>query len=147
MTSAGQLLLYHDLIAGIVTAMEARDPYTASHSLRVADMSELLCRFLDLSESDRTVVHIAAHLHDIGKIGINDAVLRKEGPLNDAEWLQMKMHPVIGFDILNKIDCFSEIAEIVRHHHERWDGKGYPDGAGWSCNSFWFPHYRRGGFY
>jgi putative nucleotidyltransferase with HDIG domain len=129
MTSAGQLLLYHDLIAGIVTAMEARDPYTASHSLRVANMSELLCRLLDLSESERTSVHIAAHLHDIGKIGISDAVLRKKGPLNGAEWRQMKKHPVVGFDILTKIDCFSEIAKIVRHHHERWDGKGYPDGA------------------
>lgn len=127
MTFSGQLLLYHDLIDGIVAAMEARDPYTADHSTRVADMSELLCRLLNLPESDRTTVHIAAHLHDIGKIGIDDSVLRKKGPLNAEEWLQMKKHPVIGFHILHKIECFSEISEIVRHHHERWDGKGYPD--------------------
>lgn len=128
MTSSQQLLLYHDLIAGIVAAMEARDPYTASHSMRVAKISEELCWLLKLPENERTVIHIAAHLHDIGKIGINDSVLRKKGPLDKEEWRQMKEHPAIGYNILNKIECFSEIAEIVRHHHERWDGKGYPDG-------------------
>lgn len=128
MECSQKLLLYHDLITGIVTAMEARDEYTASHSMRVAEITEQLCDFLHLSKEEVTVYHIAAHVHDIGKIGIPDAVLRKKTKLNDQEWEQMKKHPVIGYDILIKVKCFSEIAEIIRHHHERWDGNGYPDG-------------------
>lgn len=124
----GQLLPYHDLIAEIVAVMEARDTYTANHSMRVAEMTVALSEYLHLSEERTTVYHIAAHLHDLGKIGIEDAVLRKTTRLDDREWAQMKSHPVIGCDILNRIDCFAEISQIVRSHHERWDGRGYPDG-------------------
>lgn len=126
-TDVRQLLLYHDLIAGVVAAMEARDSYTANHSMRVAEMTEALCRYEGLSEEQTTVCHIAAHLHDIGKIGIADAVLRKADRLDEAEWEQMKSHTLIGYGILHRIDCFDEIARIVRAHHERWDGGGYPD--------------------
>lgn len=70
--------------------------------------------------------YIAAHLHDIGKIGVEGVVLRKSGALNEEEWHKMKQHTKIGWMILNKIECFSNIAEIVLHHHEHWDGKGYP---------------------
>lgn len=122
------LLLYHDLIFGIVTALEARDEYTASHSIRVSDMTEQICCLLNLSEEEMETIHIAAHLHDIGKIGIEDHILRKSGPLNKGEWLLMKQHPVIGYEILKKVERFELIAAIVRHHHERWDGMGYPDG-------------------
>ena len=125
--SVKQLLLYHDLILSVVAAMEARDFYTACHSMRVAEMTEALCGFLHLPEDEQTVYHIAAHLHDVGKIGIQDKVLRKDSKLNDEEWAEMKNHTVIGYDILHKIDSFSEIAEIVRAHHERYDGNGYPD--------------------
>lgn len=123
-----QLLLYHDLIAGIVTAMETRDAYTANHSMRVAEMAVALCEFLNLSDEETTLYHISAHLHDVGKIGIEDSVLQKSIPLTSSEWEQMKSHPVIGYNILNQIDSFEEIAKIVRAHHERWDGHGYPDG-------------------
>ncbi|MEA4986688.1 MAG: HD domain-containing protein [Anaerovorax sp.] len=122
------LLLYHDLIFGIVTALEARDEYTASHSVRVSDMTEQICCLLNLTEEEMETIHIAAHLHDIGKIGIEDHILRKCGPLNKGEWLLMKQHPMIGYEILKKVDRFEQIAVIVRHHHERWDGMGYPDG-------------------
>jgi len=128
MKTVERLLLCHDLIASIIAAMEARDPYTSCHSMRVADMAEQLCGFMRIPEDETTMIHIAAHIHDLGKIGIEDSVLRKEGELNAVEWEKMKAHPVIGYTILSKIDHFSEIADIVRHHHERWDGEGYPDG-------------------
>lgn len=121
------LLLFHDLIAGIVTAMEARDAYTASHSMCVSDMTEQICVLLHLDGKENELIHIAAHVHDIGKIGITDSILRKRGPLNETEWMLMRQHPVIGYSILNKVKSFEEIAKIVRHHHERFDGKGYPD--------------------
>lgn len=127
--SKDQLLIYHDLIDGIVAAMEARDLYTLNHSARVAKLTEKICFFMNLSNESATVFHIAAHLHDLGKIGIDDVVLRKEGPLNNEEWNKIKEHPVIGYNILMKIESFKDIAEIVLHHHERWDGKGYPNGC------------------
>lgn len=125
---SSSLLPFHDLMAGIIAAMEARDAYTASHSMRVSDMTEIICSLLDLSEEQAEEIHIAAHVHDIGKIGIEDSILRKKSPLNEMEWLSIKQHPIIGFNILSKVSCFEEIAKIVRYHHERWDGNGYPDG-------------------
>lgn len=122
------LLVYHDFIAGVIAAMEARDAYTASHSMRVSEITERICHLLDLSKEQTEQFHIAAHVHDIGKIGIEDSILRKKGPLNESEWLSIKQHPTIGYNILCKVETFKDIADIVRHHHERWDGKGYPDG-------------------
>ena len=122
------LQCYHDLIAGIVAAMEARDPHTAHHSLRVASMTECICGLIGLPAEVKTVYHIAAHLHDIGKIGIPDAILFKTGALTEEEWANIRRHPEIGYEILLSIDCFGEVAGIVLHHHERYDGKGYPDG-------------------
>lgn len=127
-TAAGRLLQYHDLIQSIVAAMDARDAYTARHSERVADMVLVLAAALGLDETSTTLLHIAAHLHDIGKIAVPDAVLRKAGPLTQNEWEEMRRHPVTGYEILRKVEDFQHIAVLVRHHHERWDGRGYPDG-------------------
>lgn len=126
--TASHLMQYHDLIESIVAAMDARDAYTAKHSDRVADMVLVLAAALDLSEDETTLLHMAAHLHDIGKIAVPDSVLRKAGPLTSPEWEEMRRHPVTGYEILRKVDDFKEIAVLVRHHHERWDGRGYPDG-------------------
>ncbi len=120
--------LCHDLVAGIVAALEAKDHFTADHSLRVSDMSERICRLLELTDKQTETIHMAAHVHDIGKIGVPDAVLKKPGALDDGEWLLIRRHPSIGAQVLNKYDGLSELAEIVLHHHERWDGRGYPDG-------------------
>jgi len=120
--------IYHDLVAIVVAALEAKDRYTADHSLRVSDMTERVCRQIGLSIDQTEIVHMAAHVHDIGKIGVSDAVLSKPGPLNDEEWSKIRLHPSIGADILKRSAGLSTIAEIVLHHHERWDGKGYPDG-------------------
>lgn len=118
---------YHDLIAAIVATIESRDLHTANHSVRVSNMAEQICILLGLSKKEIQMIHIAADLHDIGKIGISDSVLLKKGTLSESEWIQMKSHAVKGYYILNKVARFKDIANIVRYHHERWDGLGYPD--------------------
>lgn len=119
---------YHDLILCIVSALEARDSYTSFHSSRVAEMVEALCKFMGITGDQEELFHISAHLHDVGKIGIRDDVLLKAGRLNDEEWEIMKSHSMQGYEILRKAKLFEDVAVIVRGHHERWDGKGYPDG-------------------
>ena len=126
--SAAHLLQYHDLSESIVSALDARDTYTASHSNRVAEMVLVLAAALGLGPDETTLIHIAAHLHDIGKIAVSDAVLRKAGPLTADEWQEMRCHPVTGYNILRRVADFQDIAVLVLHHHERWDGQGYPDG-------------------
>ena len=128
MAETARLLEYHDLITSVIAALDARDTYTASHSFRVAELTQQLCGFLSLSEQENILIHIAAHLHDIGKIGIPDAILQKDGPLTDEEWLEARKHPIVGYDILHTMPVFYEVAQIVRHHHERWDSTGYPYG-------------------
>jgi putative nucleotidyltransferase with HDIG domain len=109
-------------------ALDARDTYTAGHSQRVSDMAVEICQLLGLNEKDTQKIHIAAHLHDIGKIGVADRVLFKEGKLNDEELEQIKRHPEIGAEILSKSEHLRDLTEIVLYHHERYDGKGYPEG-------------------
>lgn len=121
--------LYHEFVECISSALDARDPYTGDHSRRVSDTATLLAKMLGLSDDEIQEIHIAAHLHDIGKIGIPDSVLLKPGRLDDDEWKMMKRHPQIGADILAKSPSFSRISAIILHHHERYDGKGYPFGA------------------
>lgn len=121
--------LYHEFVECISSALDARDPYTGDHSRRVSDTATLLAEMMGLSDDEIQEIHIAAHLHDIGKIGIPDSVLLKPGRLNDEEWALMKQHSQIGADILAKSPSFSRISAIILHHHERYDGKGYPFGA------------------
>ena len=119
---------YHEIIDCIVSALDAKDPYTAGHSERVSDMAIVVCNLLKMKEEDVQAVHIAAHLHDIGKIGIPDSILLKEERLTDDEWQKLKKHPEIGAEILSKSHHLSRLKDIVLHHHERFDGKGYPSG-------------------
>ena len=107
--NASHLMQYHDLIESIVAALDARDAYTASHSDRVADMVLVLAAVLGLDEDETTRIHMAAHLHDIGKIAVPDSVLRKAGPLTRPEWEEMRRHPVTGYEILRKIDDFKKL--------------------------------------
>ena len=116
------LLEYHEIIECIMAALDAKIPYTAGHSKRVSDMAEILCR---LNRSKTRMIHIVAHLHDIGKIGIDDAILNKEGKLDEQEWKMMKTHPQIDANILDKTHLLAPFSKIVLHHHERFDGKGY----------------------
>lgn len=97
-------------------ALDAKSPYTAGHSKSVSDMVEILCRLLGLNR----MMYIAAHLHDIVKIGIDDAILNKEGKLDEQEWEMMKTHPQIGANILDKSHLLAPFSKIVLHHHERY---------------------------
>jgi putative nucleotidyltransferase with HDIG domain len=119
---------YHEIIECIACALDAKDPYTAGHSQRVSDMTLRVCRLIELNENQIEQIHIAAHLHDIGKIGVPDKILNKPGKLNDEEWESIKKHPHIGAEILSKSAHLNELKNIVLYHHERFDGRGYPSG-------------------
>ena len=93
---------YHEIIECITCALDAKDPYTAGHSQRVSDMAMKVCQLIGLKTENIQQIHIAAHLHDIGKIGVPDAVLNKEGKLDDDEWEAIKRHPSTGAEILSK---------------------------------------------
>lgn len=112
---------------GLAEAIEAKDPYTKGHCGRVAAYSLVLAKESGYPEAGLETLEFGAFLHDIGKIGIRDAVLLKPGPLDDAEWVHMREHPVKGDEIASKIEMLRPIMPAVRNHHERWDGSGYPD--------------------
>ncbi len=120
--------IFEDAINCMISALEYRDLYTKGHSHRVGEMSALSAKLLGLKPLQRFYLEIAGQLHDIGKIGIPDDVLLKNGRLNDLEWREMKRHPAISADIISEASLLGDIAEAVYQHHERWDGKGYPDG-------------------
>ncbi len=112
---------------GLAEAIEAKDSYTKGHCGRVAAYSLILAKEAGYPEEGLETLEFGAFLHDIGKIGIRDAVLLKPGPLDDAEWVHMREHAVKGHDIATKIEILHPIMPAVRNHHERWDGSGYPD--------------------
>ncbi len=114
--------------AAMVRALDSRDKYTAGHSAAVAVYCRDIAVELGLPEADVTRVHLAALVHDIGKIGISAELLEKTSALDDDEWAEMRRHPEIGARILAEVEDYSDIALVVRSHHERWDGVGYPDG-------------------
>lgn len=115
-------------IQALAAAVDAKDRYTQGHSQRVAHYAVELAERLGFTETRRERLFIAGTLHDIGKIGVPDAVLHKPGPLSPEERLQMEQHPVLGEQILKEVPQLADTLPGVRHHHERWDGKGYPDG-------------------
>jgi putative nucleotidyltransferase with HDIG domain len=116
------------MVRSLASALDAKDAYTHGHSSRVADLAVQLARRLGLSDRSAEALQLAGILHDIGKIGIDDSVLRKPGQLTADEFDQIKRHPVLGYEILKDIRPFRHILPAVRHHHESWDGGGYPDG-------------------
>jgi putative nucleotidyltransferase with HDIG domain len=123
--------IYENLLATLyafVGAIEARDPYTEQHSNRVTRIAIALCRGLGGSQEDQDILNVAGQLHDIGKIGIRDDILLKPGRLTDEEFRIIKEHPVIGANIVERLGLWDREKNIIRCHHERFDGKGYPDG-------------------
>jgi putative nucleotidyltransferase with HDIG domain len=111
----------------LVATLDARDRYTAGHSAAVAIYARDIAKRMDLSEREQELVHLCGLVHDVGKIGLPAGLLEKPGALSLEERRQMEQHSVIGERILRKVDNYAEIAAIVRHHHERVDGNGYPD--------------------
>jgi putative nucleotidyltransferase with HDIG domain len=120
--------LFIGSLRAFVAAVDAKDPYTRGHSERVAAVSRTVARQLGLAEEVQHKVWIGALLHDVGKIGVEDHILRKSGVLTPEEYEQMKLHTVMGADILSRIQELKEMIPAVRWHHEAWAGGGYPDG-------------------
>jgi len=112
----------------LVNALEAKDPYSRGHSARIADLSAMVAAELKLADEDIEAIRTAGRLHDIGKIGIREEVLIKQGPLTDDEYEHVKQHVVVGSQILAPLTHLKNVIHYVRSHHERWDGHGYPDG-------------------
>ncbi len=122
--------LLHQFAESLGNAIDAKDAHTRSHSEEVALVALILARAMGLSSADADRVHVAGHLHDIGKIGVPDAVLLKAGSLTPEEWEHMRAHPVIGARIVSPVADLADegVAAMILHHHERWDGRGYPHG-------------------
>jgi ribonuclease P protein subunit RPR2 len=119
---------YMATVRALSNAVEARDAYTGKHAERVAAYGIELARAIGLGLTDEPEIEFGFLLHDIGKVAIPDAILYKPGKLTDKERALMMQHPVIGSEIVRGIEFLGEAAKVVRAHHERWDGNGYPDG-------------------
>ncbi len=119
---------YEDTLAALIRALDAREKEVGSHSERVMKYTLLLAKEAGILEKEQSVILKGALLHDIGKIGVSDNILLKPSKLNCEEWVIMKQHPKVGFDILNDINYFAGAAELVLTHQERFDGSGYPNG-------------------
>jgi putative nucleotidyltransferase with HDIG domain len=119
---------FFETVQILVEVVEKKDSYTAGHARRVAIYSTAIGEELGLTKTELTKVKLAALLHDIGKIGIQDEILLKKGKLTNEEYESIKKHPVLGAELLENITQFKDIVPYVRSHHERYDGRGYPDG-------------------
>lgn len=119
---------YDATLIALSNALDLRDTETEGHSVRVAEIAVKIGRNMDVSEGQLAALWHGALLHDIGKIGIPDQILNKTGQLTPDEWQIMRQHPIWGAEIISSIDFLSDAVAVVRHHHEAWDGSGYPDG-------------------
>jgi hypothetical protein len=115
-----------NVVRALTSAIDAKDPYTCGHSDRVARISVRLAQQLGCAQEQISSIYMAGLLHDIGKIGIDDQVLRKPGRLTDAEFEHIKMHPLLGYKILAELRQLADALPVVLHHHEQWNGEGYP---------------------
>jgi putative nucleotidyltransferase with HDIG domain len=120
--------LFRNTVRSLAEAIETKDVYTRGHSERVTAYSELIAKELGFSESEMEDLNLAGLLHDIGKIGVDESILRKPSRLTDAEFEEIKKHPEYSANIIEAIPQLKGIITVVKHHHERYDGNGYPDG-------------------
>jgi putative nucleotidyltransferase with HDIG domain len=125
--------LYRETLASLSNALEAKDAVTSQHTEEVVRLAVAVAAELDLELDAVQSVELGAVLHDIGKVRVPEAILNKPGPLTEEEWEVMRTHPEVGEQILRPIQSLQSILPIVRHHHERWDGTGYPDGLAGSA--------------
>jgi putative nucleotidyltransferase with HDIG domain len=117
-----------EMVMALSGVLDARDKYTAGHSRRVMEFATGIAKHLELSKKEIDGLKISALLHDIGKVGISDIILNKESKISDKEFAVIKKHPGIGANILETIGAFKDLVPAVYHHHERYDGMGYPQG-------------------
>ncbi|QDU80828.1 Cyclic di-GMP phosphodiesterase response regulator RpfG [Polystyrenella longa] len=115
-------------VQSLVSTLDAKDPYTRGHSERVALIARRIAEELGWSNDELENIYLSGLLHDLGKIGVDDRVLRKEGPLDKEEFAQIQQHPMIGFSILKRLKNLQQVLPGIRSHHESFDGRGYPDG-------------------
>jgi len=127
-TDLGSLIFRQESIKALLRTLSARDPYTGYHSNRVTNLALTFARSLGLSSQNLEVLTNAGYLHDIGKIGISDAILLKPGPLTPEERHAIEAHPLIGHEIVEPLGLNQQERNLILLHHERWDGKGYPHG-------------------
>lgn len=120
--------MFAETAEALANAIDAKDKYTHGHSTRVAALSRQIAKKAGMTGRDCDQVYFAALLHDIGKIGIRDDLINKEGKLTDEEFEQIKLHPILGYQILSSIKQSPSLSIGAHYHHERYDGKGYPDG-------------------
>jgi putative nucleotidyltransferase with HDIG domain len=125
--------LYRETLASLSNALEAKDAITSQHTEEVVRLAVAVAAELDLELGVVQSVELGAVLHDIGKVRVPEAILNKPGALTEEEWVVMRTHPEVGEQILQPIQSLQSILPIVRHHHERWDGSGYPDGLAGSA--------------
>ena len=115
-------------VESLTMLVEARDQYTGEHTNDVALLSMQLALILGLDATEARMIGLAGRLHDLGKVAVPDAVLQKPGSLTDEEWKLMRTHPIVGAEVVSRMPALRVLAPIIRAHHERWDGHGYPDG-------------------
>ncbi len=121
---------FYRMVQTMVAVIEAKDKYTEGHSKRVSAYAEKIAAAMGLSSSKVSEVRTAALLHDVGKVGVKDEILNKPGGLNEEEWKSIREHPAKAMSILSQVELPGGAKEMILHHHERYDGRGYPDGAG-----------------
>ncbi len=119
---------YRATLTALSRALDMRDTETEEHSERVIRYTMCIARAMGLSRKELEAIQWGAMLHDVGKIGIPDAILRKPGPLNEEEWAIMRRHPRLGYTMLQDVDFLAPSLPVVLYHHEKWDGSGYPEG-------------------
>ena len=132
--------LFHNneqLINAFIAQIDAQDKYTGQHSRRVAILSVQIGKILNFKHNILLHLERSAHLHDIGKAYVNETILNKSGKLTDEEMHVMKKHPVKGVDLIRRIDLFAYALDVIHYHHERWDGKGYPEGLKETGIPYW----------
>ncbi|MFQ6081970.1 MAG: HD-GYP domain-containing protein [Candidatus Aminicenantia bacterium] len=115
------------LILQLVNIVEKREQYTVGHSERVAYYARKMAAQIGFSEKDLINLELAGKFHDVGKMAISDFILQKKGPLEVNEWLEVKQHPVTGVELIKPFEFLNPIVPLIKYHHERWDGTGYPE--------------------
>ena len=119
---------FYETVEALAEAIEKKDHYTGGHTKRVVHYTMCIAKYLNLTQDQLERVRMAALLHDIGKIGVEDSILKKQAPLDPEEWKVMQKHPELGYEIMSRVEGLKDVVGGMRYHHERWDGKGYPLG-------------------